>query len=317
MAEKLLIHVPRVNFDRRLEPAGDVVLHGVGQSPEAFRQFFRTIGDNKPALYMTYVSLDGDIPGYFKALRRELDEYRPFSIAPQIGLHMTGVADDNHHPEQHYERQVAEGQYDDQIQAFSEGLRWLNRPAFVRIGFEFNGPWFGYEPESYKVAWVRIVSALRRHEHDDVAAVWCYYPLPHDDYMTYYPGDEYVDWWAIDLFDAAEFTAGATLAFMEHAERKRYPIMIGESTPRSAGGVTSGEAAWHEWFTPYFEFIRKQPTVKAFCYINWDWTKYPVWHDWGDARIETNEVVMDHYRQELLDSLYRHATANEKGKQYL
>jgi hypothetical protein len=30
---------------------------------------------------------------------------------------------------------------------FGAGLRSLGRPAYVRICFAFNGPWFGYPPE--------------------------------------------------------------------------------------------------------------------------------------------------------------------------
>jgi len=309
-------YVPRLNFGRRLEPIGDVVLHGAGQSPEAFRQYFGAIGERKPALSMTYVDLRDDLSAYFQSLDQELDQYLPWSVVPQIGLIMTGGADTDHHPEQHYEHDVAAGRYDDQIETFCAGLRRLNRPAYVRIGFEFNGSWFGYQPEPYKAAWVRIVSALRRHALDDVAAVWCYYPLPSQrehpagvdrDYVAYYPGDEHVDWWAIDLFDAGPYTSDNALAFLADARSRGYPVMIGESTPRWVGGVQGGEATWNAWFVPYFDFIRTQPAVKAFCYISWDWTEYPIWQVWGEARMWANPIVLERYQRELADPLFCHA----------
>ncbi len=314
-------HIARMNFGQRLEPNDDLVLHGAGQSPEAFKQYFEAVGEHKPALYMTYVTLKGEMPGYFRWLKQELDSYLPSVLVPQIGLHLAGDALDEH-PEPHYEHEVAKGQLDEQIHAFCEGLRTLKRPAYVRIGFEFNGPWNGYEPDAYKAAWIRIVSAFHQHHLNEVATVWCYFPLPgsreHEqgidrDYLPYYPGNEYVDWWSIDLFSPEEFTRDNTIAFMADAKLRGFPVMIGESTPRWVGGVQGGEATWEKWFDPYFTFIRSQPIVKAFCYISWNWSQYLAWSDWGDARIWANQVILDRYQRELANPLYQHAlTAREE-----
>ncbi|GHO89395.1 hypothetical protein [Dictyobacter formicarum] len=316
MLETFPSPIPHTSRRRRLEPHGERVIHGAGQDPEAFKQYFECIGEHKPELFMTYTTLKADMPTYFQRLKQELDAYLPFALVPQIGLHFAGDALDPD-PEPHYEQQVADGQLDAQIRGFCEGLRLLERPAYVRIGFEFNGPWNGYEPKAYKAAWIRVVNAFREHHLDNVAAVWCYFPLPgsreHEqgidrDYLAYYPGDDYVDWWSIDLFSTEEFSRDNTLAFMKDAEERGFPVMIGESTPRWVGGVEGGEETWKKWFVPYFSFIRTQPSVKAFCYISWNWAKYPVWSDWGDARIWVNSVILDHYRQELAHPLYHHTT---------
>ena len=252
MTHLLPSHVRRGAYGRRLEPVGDGVLHGAGQDAEAFRAYCADVAPHTPALFMTYVSVKDDVPAYFNSLTLELKRYAPKVIVPQIGLIMTGGADTDHHPEQHYEREVAEGRYDQPIDALCAGLRRLDRPAYLRIGFEFNGPWFGYEPEAYKAAWMRIAATLRRHQLQEVAAVWCYCPLPSAreadhgrdrDYLPYYPGDEWVDWWAIDLFSVGDFTADNTLAFMADARHhwKRTPHGYGTrasgiGAPRHAVG---------------------------------------------------------------------------------
>jgi hypothetical protein len=265
------------------------------------------------------VTLKADMKAYFQWLKQELDAYLPFALVPQIGLHLAGDAQDEQ-PEPHYEPEVALGLLDEQIYALCEGLHTLQQPAYVRIGFEFNGPWNGYEPEAYKAAWQRIVTAFRDHHLDDVASVWCYYPLPgsreHEqgidrDYLAYYPGDEYVDWWAIDLFSSEDFTKDNTLAFLQDAEQRNFPVMIGESTPRWVGGIQEGEKIWKKWFVPYFSFIRTQSVVKAFCYISRNWANHPPWSDWGDARIWVNPVILDSYQQELQEPLYQHAFCGE------
>jgi hypothetical protein len=307
--------VPRLNFGRRLEPAGDVVLHGAGQSPDAFKDYWDAVGVNKPSVYMTYISLKDDLPKYFATLQAELELYAPARLMPQIGLFMNGGGL-GEHPGPHYEHEVAEGKYDAQIEALCRGLKYLNRPVYLRIGFEFNGSWNGYVAEPFKAAWRRIVMALRAHNLNQVATLWCYCPLASArektwgvdrDYAPFYPGDDWVDWWSIDLFEPAQFAIENALFFMKDAEQHGFPVMIGETTPRWVGGVQRGAATWGTWYETFFNFIRAQPAVKGFCYINWDWAKYPGMDDWGDARIGENPVIVENYQQEMTNAFYRHA----------
>jgi hypothetical protein len=294
------------DFGRRLEPPGRRVLHGAGQSDDAFRDYSKALAPNRqPILYMTYFGLRhasaGGAERYVDRLRGQLDAYTENHLVPQIGLSMTTDGK----PDQHYEDRVAAGDYDAEIKGFCEGLRRLRRPAYVRIGYEFNGGWNGYGPETYRAAWRRIVAAFRDHRLDDVAAVWCLEPGGKANYADFYPGDDHVDWWSIDLFSDAHFEHPTTVRFMSDARQRRFPVMIGESTPRRVG-ILEGAASWDRWFAPYFQFIRRHEHVKAFCYISWNWSKYPKWKDWGDARIGSNAEVLARWRQELDSGLYLH-----------
>lgn len=124
--------------------------------------------------------------------------------------------------------------------------------------------------------------------------------------MDWYPGDDWVDWWGIDLFSAGDFASADTVKFMRLAREHGFPVMIGESTPRYVG-VLEGERSWNTWFAPYFDFILRNPNLKAFCYINWNWADYPRWHNWGDARIRQNGEVLARYRQAISDPIFAHA----------
>ena len=295
---------PGLYFGRRLEPQAGRILHGAGQDPKAFAEYFKLLREHPPAIYMDYFSLEKDAAGFFKKLQKRLAKY-PVYLIPQIGLGMT-VGDD---PEIPFEREVAIGRLDAKIQAFCDGLRALDRPAFVRMGFEFSGEWNGYQPEPYKQAWIRIVQALRKNKLDQVATLWCYTPdSQNKHYMDYYPGDEYVDWWAIDLFGPEHFTAPDTLAFVRDAKERRFPVMITESTARGVG-VLDGARSWESWFAPYFKFMRENPQVKGFCYINWDWTKRTL--RWGNGRIGVNPVVLERFRRELSRQGYLHGGSRE------
>lgn len=142
---------------------------------------------------------------------------------------------------------------------------------------------------------------------EKVATVWCY---GYDDqknspFMDYYPGDEYVDWWGIDLFKPEEFKNPEVLSYLDNSLKYKKPLMIGESTPRSVG-VLDGFRSWNDWFEPYFHLMKRQPNVKAFCYINWNWAFYPQWSDWGDGRLEENDFVSQRFIKEMEHSIFRH-----------
>ncbi len=299
--------VKRMFFGATLEPKS-AVLSGAGQSPEAFRNYVNVMGnDYAPVLYMDYASLrNTDFEAWVEKRKQLLKEY-PEMVIPQIGLSMTKDGT----PDQHYEGAVADGLYDDQLKKMAVAFRKFNTPIFLRIGYEFNGRWNGYEAESFIKAFRKVVDVMRTHGPSSTAIVWCFATDGSADFTAFYPGDEYVDWWGIDLFNKEHFKDPKTIAFLDSAMVHRKPVMIGESTPRRVG-VLNGQASWNEWFLPYFTFIHAYPQIKAFCYINWDWSSYPQWKDWGDGRLEGNSVVAKEFLYEMKKPLYMHQGKTKK-----
>ncbi len=304
-------YAPRAFFGARLEPS-DSVVHGAGQSAAAFAKYAETMPpETQPVVYMAYVGFKAQMGPFFERLDQALRGDAARYPIPQIGLSMTGQDYQN----QQYEDAVARGECDAQIEAFCEGLAGLGRPAYVRIGYECNGEHNGYRAESYKAAFVRIAQAFRRHDLD-AATVWCVVSRPMEKTMAFYPGDEWVDWFSIDLFSPEQLSHLNTLRFLEMAAEHRKPVMIGESTPRHVG-VLDGEESWNRWFVPYFQLIRNTPAIKAFCYINWNWGETERWPTWGDARLEANETVAQRYRREMQCPLYLHDRGEEAVRRAL
>jgi hypothetical protein len=302
---ELIAQSPRTNFHAKYEPRSGV-LTGAGQGGPADVKLYSAALDGKanPVIYMDYMYVHTiDLNKYFRELQVKLDSLGWYAV-PQIGLAM--VDEKGSHP---YDDKVAAGEYDDNIRRIAFHLKSLHRPVFLRIGFEFDGFWNGYKPESYILAFRRVVDILRKAGVKNVATVWCAESdFLTNDYMKYYPGDKYVDWWAIDLFEAKYFESPPVETFMRDAMRNQKPVMIGESTPRHVG-VLDGEKSWKAWFAPYFSFIGKHPNVKAFCYINWDWSvwapRYSMeWADWGDARLQMNSEVSRLFLEEVSKPLY-------------
>ncbi len=292
-------YLPRDNYRALLEPINGVYT-GAGQDASGVDGYLRALGKERaPVIYMTYTGLKWDVDGDMARLARDLAEVEAKTGAycvAQIGLSMTVDGT----PSAHYEDEVAEGKCDAAIDALCRGIRDLGHPVILRIGYEFNGAaWNGYDSESYKAAFRRIAQRIRDQKLE-CATCWDASAnagtMGH--VMDFYPGDEWVDWWGINLFLSTEFTDPAVERFMAAARAHRKPVLIGESTPRSVG-VLKGAASWKGWFARYFDFIAGHPGVKAFSYINWDWARYPQWSDWGDARLERNELVARKFADEI------------------
>jgi hypothetical protein len=307
--------IQRNYYNALLEPVSQV-LHGAGQSEYAFTKYFHALGEGRrPVIYKTYVDLNGNLYDFFLYLKEYLHFYASTNnvyLIPEIGLKMT--IDGN--PPNPYEDDVAAGLYDDEIQEFCRELELLGHPVFMRIGYEFNGVWNGYLPESYKKAYIRITDALRAHNLE-AATVWCAsHPLHNGtyNYMEYYPGDAYVDWWGIDLMFANDLTDAANKYFLADADLHGKPVMIAESTPANIG-VTDGQNDWIAWFEPYFALIQSNPGIKAFSYINWNWADFPPLSTWGDARLEMNAQVLSNYIYKITSPLYFHGAPESNLRQ--
>jgi mannan endo-1,4-beta-mannosidase len=71
-----------------------------------------------------------------------------------------------------------------------------------------NGSWFWWggnncNPEDYKTLWIETVQLLR-DKHNLHNLLYAYSPNklnPGDEYLTYYPGDDYADILGIDIYD--------------------------------------------------------------------------------------------------------------------
>lgn len=281
----------RQDFLKRLEPHGDRILHGAGANPPDFAEYWDELGRTPPVLYATHLdlmSLREDWPLYVRAA---IDRY-PQTVIPQLGVSMTWEG-------RPYEVGVARGELDQQIELLCWGLAALGRPAFVRLGYGFNSPLTGYRPEPYRQAWIRVAESIRtRHGLRNVALVWgASADASLAGCMEYYPGDQWVDWWGLDLFDPRSTVAGETVDFLAAARERGYPVMIGEAAPRGLA-VEPDSRAWERWFVPFFRFLRRHPNVKAFCYVSWRA---------GDTRVAGDLDLLQRYREELSRDQYLHA----------
>jgi chitodextrinase len=304
-------YAPRVNFGAKLEPQG-ALMHGAGQDPTAFAAYTGVMpAGRQPMVYMYYIVLKGLTSTWSDDLRTHLAVYPNAFIIPQIGLTMTdgvtnGVSGS-------YEAQVAAGAYDQQIANLVTGLQRLATPAYLRIGYEFNGVnWNGYKPATYQQAFIRITNAIRA-ANLEVATVWDASGDAADDgvtdYLDYYPGDQYVDWFGMNMYGVSMFAQDPAITpFFAMAVAHQKPVMLAEESPRPTG-AQNGATSWNDWFAQFFAFMQATPVVKQFDYIDWNWANYPQWSTWGDARLETTAgaYVRNLYIADLADPVLLNA----------
>jgi beta-mannanase len=201
-----------------------------------------------PIIYMSYIGLTRSkeqISAWGEKLKNDLNKLPP-DIMPQIGLNMTSGKDNSSGKVS----AVATGEFDVQIATFVQAIKSLNRKTFVRIGYEFEGAWNGYEPQTYVDSFIKITSQLRK-ENTNAATVWCSGRgsagfMPWEKLVKYYPGDQ----WGIDIFSPQEINDTRLDAFLEKANEYKKPVMIGETTPRYVGTI-DGVVSWDKWFVLY------------------------------------------------------------------
>merc|ERR1712032_186595 len=169
-----------------------------------------------------------------------------------------------------------------------------------------NGQWNRYDPAGYVAAHRRIVAALAQQQpalRKRTALVWdftCDAAHGHTEYMPYYPGDEWVDWWGVNAFSGPLHdplhgspnsmpNSPCVRGFVTAAASRGFPVLIAESQPRYIG-AQSRQHSWSEWFRPFFDELLAHPSVKGFSYVDRDCTSNRQYKHWGDERVETGVV---------------------------
>jgi hypothetical protein len=283
---------------RFVPPPGHVLLL-VGQSVEDI-QAYEHVVSTTPAGLMGYTSVGRaqglNIPsndgGGTQQLRKLVDHH-PNQVL-QIGLWMVNDCVN-----------VAKGKMDPQLDRIGDWLRETHRPVYLREGYEFDGPHNHYPPQDYIDAFRHIVDRYRKNGITNVAFVWHSFASPVGrPLMDWYPGDEYVDWFAISYFNQPQ---RYMQPMVDLAKAHGKPVMIAEAAPWVI--QTKYANAWNLWFRPLFKFIEAND-IRALSYINCDWDGTPLFkrQRWGDTRLHRNPEILQQWLDETAQERYLKAS---------
>ena len=263
-------------------PDGEVLLV-VGQNRQTCDDYVKAVG-KVPGGFMFYTSigaLEGlQTPyqgaGYVQDAQHLVDTYPNTTL--QIGFWMVDCLP-----------ATIAGKYDANLDRLAAWAKKAKRPIYLRIGYEFDGAHNHYDPKDYVEAFRHIVKRLRDQKADNIAFVWhSVAGITEKPPETWYPGDEYVDWFAVSYFDqSARHMDPMTQLAAQHGK----PLMVAECTPK--GQFTRhGLGVWNLWFKNFFHWTDKAG-VKAISYIDDNWDDMEIWkgQHWGDARVEANQAI--------------------------
>jgi len=286
-----------MDYKQKFEPRGNKVIHGAGQSFQRFREYSKAVEKNKPLIFMTYFKFN-ETDMWIARAKKQLKESP--NLIFQIGLKM--------HNSKSMVADIYQGKYDKDLTKLMKTMNHIENPVFIRIGYEFDWP-DRYDPKEFVRVWKYIVDFYKKMKVNNIANVWCSHPFSNSAPVEpFYPGDDYVDWFGIDLFARKYFKDDKYLPvqnFFKLAKKHKKPVMIGESTPAKVG-VDKGIDSWNEWFKPYFKLIEKHSEIKAFCYISWDWKEDYNKPEWLNGKIQDNELVRKNFIKELENPKYIH-----------
>jgi hypothetical protein len=202
---------------------------------------------------------------------------------------------------------IARGEIDGYLLDRAAEACAFRRPLLLRLNHEMNGDWFPWSirgrdgaarPDNgyaeYIGLWRRVVILFRggtRAQIDarlravdlpelsapgasfapasNVAFVWNGSDGGSDDPHRYYPGDAYVDWVGVDVYDKSGTAFGAQMARRAQSIYDRY------SGPRSSGHKPFAIPEWGlvgeddaAWVSDLFDWVEAHPKVKTISYFN-------------------------------------------------
>ncbi|WP_052002670.1 glycosyl hydrolase [Microvirga sp. BSC39] len=184
---------------------------------------------------------------------------------------------------------VIAGEFDREISAICHEIGASGAPVMVSWGHEMDEtqgrfPWANKDPELFQKAYRHFVNQCRPHAPE---ARFGWTPKGEATLASYYPGDAYVDFIGLTLFDleAWNIEQNDHRTFADkfgalHGQVVNYgkPIVLVEF------GVSGTESYEETWLSCAQEKLRRFPQVEALVYFNdqetWHWPEPHKQPDW-------------------------------------
>jgi hypothetical protein len=204
-------------------------------------------------------------------------------------------------------REIAAGRFDRYLRRAAGSAAHWGKPLFVRFAHEMNGNWYpwgrgvgGNTARDFRKAWKHVVDLFRYHGATNVRWVWS----PNEDsggtfqFGPLYPGDEWVDWIAMDGFNFGgsvgwpSFTTIFASTYERLARLTDRPMMIAETGANDEGG---DKAAWIS--SALGREVRHFPRLRALVWYDADKPN-------GDFRIDSSAGSLAAFRGAIDSPLF-------------
>lgn len=208
---------------------------------------------------------------------------------------------------------ILSGKYESYFQDMAKDIKEFGHPILFRLNNEMNGEWCPFtgflsskDSDLYVEVWRYIYGIFKENEVDNVLWVW----NPHDlsfpgfninHYLTYYPGDEFVDIVGLTGYNTGTYYKGEkwrgfreiyTPLYEEYSTIFKQPLMITEFGSNSVGGNKM------QWINEMFDYIRDYERIKVAIW--WSGTD---WDTKGNAariyRLDQSQEMLDLFKIKL------------------
>jgi hypothetical protein len=211
---------------------------------------------------------------------------------------------------------IIDGTHDAYIKQYADDIKASGVPVYLRLMHEMNGDWYPYgdgvngnTPDEYKKAWIHVHDLFEAEGATNVKWVWC----PNVDapnwrathsMSSFYPGDAYVDWVALDGYNWSSVHDDPWLSFDQifsgsYSEitsvAPTKPLMVVETASEELGGDKA------QWIKDLEADIKsKYPKIEALIWFNQhaDGANWPV---------DSSQAALSAYRQLVADPYFQGA----------
>ncbi len=309
---------PGTPRDAELKPAAAGIYLGVWQpgAPQDLRPlevFERTAG-KRVAIVLWYqkwekATLAPDI--------NLIDKVTAFGAVPLITWEPGDRTQEVNRPEYSL-ASILTGRYDEYIKTWALKLGSYGKPVLLRWAHEMNGFWYpwgnnvnGNTADQFIAAWRHLHDMFRSLGATNVQWVWSPNAVITDELpleTLFFPGNEYVDWLALDSFNrAASGWQPFTNLFLPSYQRitalSSKPVMIAETG--SGEALPGSGVSKAQWITDALgqELPKSFPRVRALVWFNEDKRIAEV--DGEDWRIDSSVDARAAFARAVANPLYR------------
>ena len=269
-------------------------IRGIEDSPALLDRYTEEVG-RPPAIVGGYKRWDVQ-PFY----RPELEQIDARGAVPMIGWEPW-----NEEGQGFRLGAIAKGHFDDYVRRSAREAKEWGKPILLRFGQEMNGSWAPWQSgvngttgPRFVAAWRHLVRVFREVGATNVRWVWCPYIDNGDHpFTSFFPGDSWVDWVALDGFNWGAPTAWQSFpkifdrsyGLLTRISSK--PVMIAETGSNEAGG---SKARWL-----HRVLAHQLPRLKRVRAVVWfDAT------DGADFRIDSSAGALEAFRKGISSPLY-------------
>lgn len=210
---------------------------------------------------------------------------------------------------------ITAGTYDSYIITIANECKAFGYPIFIRFGSEMNinqqsNQW-AYSPTDYINCWRHVITLFRAQDVPNVEFVWTVNwaddPEGSINFRDYYPGDDYVDWVSVDMyqFDDESFMADPEYelsglygdsVYTEYSSRKQFAVTEYAPNDYLWDGTDTSDSLRAAWLTAFFNAVESRPNIK--------WISYYYAYNYHWAFDATTPLTTAVYQNRIADARY-------------